>query len=186
MNLFDSIIPKTVTLKPRRKIFISYHHANDQIYKNILEKILGDSVIHKSVMIGDINTDVSTDYIARLIREDYLSDASICIVLVGKDTYKRKHIDWEISGALDKKVGGYSGLLAIYLPTHPSYNTGQYPPDGIPRRLHKNIESGYAKMINWTIDKEVLLNEIELAFTGRKNSHLIVNRTIPQMILNRN
>ena len=76
-NLFDF-----QKMKPRRKIFISYHHANDQQYKNALENLLGDSVIHKSVKDGDISTDVSTDYIKRLIHEDYLCDASVCIVLV--------------------------------------------------------------------------------------------------------
>ena len=169
----------------RRKVFISYHHANDQLYKEALIDILWDSVIHKSVQDGDISTDVSTDYIARLIREDFLNDASVCIVLVWADSYKRKHIDWEIAAALDKKVWGYSWLLALYLPTHPEHSTGYYSSQTVPSRLAKNLESWYARMINWTTNKDILLDEIEKAFQNKKNSHLIVNRGLPQMSYNR-
>lgn len=80
----------------RHKVFISYHHA-DQRYKDALVKMLGTDVIHKSVGDGDISIDVSAEYIKRLIQEDFLRDASVCIVLVGRETHKRKHVDWEIS-----------------------------------------------------------------------------------------
>ncbi|MDR0369526.1 MAG: TIR domain-containing protein [Candidatus Peribacteria bacterium] len=51
-----------------------------------------------------MNTDVSTEYVKRVIQEGYLDDSSVCVVLIGTETYKRKHVDWEISAAIHEKV----------------------------------------------------------------------------------
>lgn len=103
----------------RHKLFISYYHKNDEKYRDLFETLFGSMFINKSVKIGDIDTDISDDYIKRLIQENYITDSSVLVVLVGPNTYLRKHVDWEISAALSKKVGGYSGLLGLRLPTHP-------------------------------------------------------------------
>ncbi|GIX40489.1 MAG: hypothetical protein KatS3mg129_0222 [Leptospiraceae bacterium] len=95
----------------RHKVFINYYHKEDEYYRNRFEELFGHLFINRSVKPGDIDTDVSTEYIKRLIQEDYISDISVLVVLVGSKTYCRKHVDWEISAALMKKVGGYSGLF---------------------------------------------------------------------------
>src|SRR2546426_3884279 len=48
------------------------------------------------------------------------------LVLVGPKTKCRKHVDWEISAGLNKKVGGYSGLLGVLLPGFPLLPVDQY------------------------------------------------------------
>ena len=56
----------------KHKVFISYYHHDDQHYKNDFVLRTSNSFIHKSVMPGDINTDVSDQYIKRLIQSDFL------------------------------------------------------------------------------------------------------------------
>lgn len=107
------------------KVFISYHHENDQWYKNYLSKIsnLYEIFIDKSVELGDINDDFSDEVIRLAIRDDFLKDSTVTIVLVGVETKNRKHIDWEIwSSMYDGIVNKKSGILVIQLPEiNPQY-----------------------------------------------------------------
>lgn len=167
----------------KRKTFISYYHHDDQYYRDRFENLFGDLIISKSVDDGDIDSDVSTEYIKQLIQKDYLSDTTILVVLVGPKTKCRKHIDWEISGALDQKVGDhYAGLIGILLPEHPDYGPNKkYNPDNLPARLAANLKSGYASLYDWTEDRVNVQNYIEAAFVRRNQSDKIVNRTVLQM-----
>lgn len=160
----------------RHKVFIAYYHEDDQLYRSRFELFFGRVFINKSVKRGDIDTDVSDEYIKRLILEGYITDASVLVVLVGARTHTRKHVDWEIAAALNKKVGGYSGLLGLCLPTHPDYEKETYTPKIIPPRLLDNLRSGYAKLYDWTDDEKEMLARIELAFKNRiQNAELIHN-----------
>lgn len=101
------------------KVFISYHHKNDQIYKDeIIKKFSNEIFIDGSVDTGDISDDLSDEKIRELIRDNYLKDTTVTIVLVGTETKFRKHIDWEIySSMFDGKVNKKSGIIIINLPT---------------------------------------------------------------------
>ena len=101
----------------KHKLFISYYHSDDEYYRDKFEELFGDLFINKSVQIGDIDDDLSDEYIKRLIRENYISDTSVVVVLVGKNTYCRKHVDWEISAGLLNNAG----LIGLALPSHSSY-----------------------------------------------------------------
>ncbi|MDE0623051.1 MAG: TIR domain-containing protein [Bryobacterales bacterium] len=102
------------------KVFISYHHRNDQWYKNELIRIGEQNAvfIDRSVDTGDISESLSDEAIRRKIRDEYLRDSTVTIVLVGTETKQRKHIDWEIySSMYDGPVNKKSGILAICLPS---------------------------------------------------------------------
>jgi len=160
----------------RHKVFISYYHKDDEYYRNRFEELFGHLFINKSVEPGDIDTDVSTEYIKRLIQQNYITDTSVLVVLVGPKTYCRKHVDWEISAALSKKVGGYSGLLGLCLPTHPDYGKDRYNADNVPPRLVDNLKSGYAKFYDWIEDGAKIKILIDEAFNNRiEKAHLIDN-----------
>ena len=79
--------------RPKRKVFVSYYHKDDQKYKNYIDNNFKDIMINKSVMDNDIDSDNSDEYIKRLIRENYISDSSVVVVLVGRNTKTRKHVD---------------------------------------------------------------------------------------------
>lgn len=104
----------------KHKVFISYHHANDQCFKEKILRINQQSgiFIDGSVDTGDINDELPDKLIRQIIRDDYLRDSTVTIVLVGMDTAGRKHIDWEIySSMFDGQVNKKSGILIINLPS---------------------------------------------------------------------
>ncbi len=153
------------------KVFISYYHKDDQFYRDKFEKNFGHLFISKSVKPGDIDSDLSDDYIKRLIQDDYISDSSVVLVLVGAKTKCRKHVDWEISAGLNKKVGGYSGLIGILLPTFTFDSDGKsYYYRDIPARLADNIKSEFAEIYKWDWvcgSDDRIKNAIETAFNNR-------------------
>jgi hypothetical protein len=169
----------------KHKVFISYYHEDDQYYKNKFEELFGHLFINKSVKDGDIDSDLSTDYIKRLIQKGFLTDTSVLVVLIGPNTYKRKHVDWEISAALSKKVGGYSGLLGLCLPEHTDYKKQQFSTDVIPTRLVDNITSGYAKWYDWTTSEANIKKWIQDAFADRIVLADKIDNSRQQMIYNR-
>lgn len=158
-------LPQNIT---KRKCFVSYYHKEDQKYKDEFVNLMSDLIVNKSVNDGDINSDVSDEYIKQLIQKGHLSDTTVLVILLGAKTKCRKHIDWEISGALNLKVGeSYSGILALILPSHPNYNTKTYSYSELPPRLADNLKTEYAVIRNYTTDRRLLQDYIELAFKNR-------------------
>jgi hypothetical protein len=151
----------------KHKVFLSFYHKDDEAYRDEFEKLFGKLFINKSVADGDIDSDLSTDYIKRLIQEGYITDASVVVVLIGPHTYCRKHVDWEISAGLNVKVGSNAGLMGLLLPTHSNYNTGNYTPGLLPPRLADNAASEYAKIYNWTTAQASIKAWIDDAFDAR-------------------
>ena len=114
----------------KHKVFISYHHDNDQWAK---EKLLAlneehDAFIDGSVDTGDISDELSDEQIRMKIRDEYLRDSTVTILLVGTETKNRKHIDWELySSMFDGAKNKESGVLVIQLPsTNPQYFTAAH------------------------------------------------------------
>lgn len=133
----------------KHKVFISYYHNEDQNYKDYIDRYLSNNIINKSVKAGEYNPDNKDEYIKRLIREEKISDSSVIVVLIGKDTRKRKHVDWEIYAGLSSKIRGNSGLIGVLLPEiHIPGN--QYFLSTLPARLADNVSSGYAKIYSWS------------------------------------
>ena len=107
------------------KVFISYHHANDQYYKECVVNMgkYYEIFIDRSVDTGDISDNLTDQAIREKIRDEYLRDSTVTIVLVGLETKRRKHVDWEIySSMIDGKINKKSGILVVNLPsTHCTY-----------------------------------------------------------------
>ena len=104
----------------KHKVFISYHHDNDQGHREALTDF-NDKYgifIDASVDAGDIDDELDDEAIREKIRDEYLQDSSVTIVLVGTETRRRKHVDWEIySSMYNGAVNKQSGILVINLPT---------------------------------------------------------------------
>ena len=101
------------------KVFISYHHENDQGYKERLVDF-GEQhaiFIDRSVDTDDIPDSLKDETIREKIRDEYLRDSTVTIVLIGTRTKRRKHVDWEIySSMYDGAINKKSGILVIMLP----------------------------------------------------------------------
>ena len=114
----------------KHRCFVSYHKVNSTAVKNFLEEFsdvftavknfleeFSDVFTAKTVGVTDeddfINSEDS-EYVMRRIREKYLSNTTVTIVLIGECTKARKYVDWEIASSLrNDPVNGRSGLLGI-------------------------------------------------------------------------
>ena len=102
------------------KVFISYHHRNDEFYKDRMLEINTQQQVFKdmSVDTGDIDDDLPDSRIRELIRDSYLRDTTVTILLVGVETKNRKHVDWELYSSMhDGTVNKKSGILVVNLPS---------------------------------------------------------------------
>lgn len=155
------------------KTFISFHHYNDEDYKIAFENLFAQHyglMISKSVGDGDINTNYQTDTIRAKIRDEYLADSTVTVVLIGSETWKRKHVDWEVSSSIrDTKNSSRSGLVGILLPTFPRNSMDKYNQYTTPPRLYDNVKCGYAKIYNWTDNPNSILQWIHEAYLRRSN-----------------
>ena len=108
-------------------MFISYHHEADEEWKTRFVRIMGDLIVDKSINGGEIvDTNSPTADTLCHIREEYISEATVAVILVGLCTWQRKFVDWEIGAALrDTSINPRCGLLGILLPTHPDFGTSK-------------------------------------------------------------
>ena len=138
---------------PEHKVFVSFHN-DDMGYKDRFVRMLDGDIVDKSVHDDDID-DVNrkTETIRQIIRDDFIADATVTVVLIGPCTWQRKHVDWEIGSSLrDTEKNPRCGLLGIFLPTHPNHGARQYNPRLIPPRLADNSGKGndpYAILHHW-------------------------------------
>jgi hypothetical protein len=105
---------------PRHKVFISCYYAEDHYYKEALENLAECTgiFIDQSVREYDIDdTGLTSEQIRRIIRDYYIRDSSVTIVICGPETRRRKHVDWEIHATMyDSPVNHRGGLLVINTP----------------------------------------------------------------------
>lgn len=108
----------------KRRIFISFDHDDTQQVlgfmglRNIIDAF--DFYNHKL----DRRIDSSdSNYVARVIREDYIKPASVTVILIGIRTADSKWVRWEI----EESIRQGKGLLGIRLK-----DTYGRIPDGIP------------------------------------------------------
>ena len=136
---------------PGHKVFISFHEE-DIKYKENFVRMMGKRIVDRSVDTGNIDdTGLKTATVRQKIRDEYIRDATVAIVLIGPRTWQRKYVDWEIGSSIRKtKKNSRCGLLGILLPSHPNYgkkrNIRLFPP-----RLADNCKGGdrYALIYDW-------------------------------------
>lgn len=155
---------------PRHKVFISFHHE-DQYYKDLFASLMEHDIVDQSVEDGDIDDDnLSTDSIRQKIRDEFIREATVTVVLIGPCTWQRKHVDWEIGSSLRAtRLNSRCGLLGILLPNHPDYMREKYYYKRIPPRLADNVtgEDPYANTYNWSSVSYQVRDWIHKAFIRR-------------------
>lgn len=131
------------TNMPKRKVFVSYHHGSDQQYYDYLTKTFADQydVFSDNSLERAFQSD-DTDYVRWAIKQNHIKGSSCTVVLVGPNTWGRKYVDWEIKATLEEK----HGLICILLPTTPRGTNGG---TNKPKRLQDNLDSNYAKFLEW-------------------------------------
>lgn len=159
----------------RRKVFIS-HYKED---RNEVDTFIEDysSVFIPKVLGANDNDEfinsTNTDYVMQRIREKYLGDSTVTIVLIGSCTHSRRYVDWEIKSSLRQGQYTPNGLIGILLPSQG--NSAHLPP-----RMEANWVSWesncYARYRAYPRSREELSRWIEDAYQARTSrAHLIQN-----------
>lgn len=162
----------------RRKCFISYHHADQAYVDRFVRDFHHDygCFIARGLgteMPGDVIQSTNTDYVMSKIRERFLSDSTVTIVLMGSCTWARRYVDWELQSSLRQGHNTTpNGLLGIKLP-----NFGVFPP-----RFEANLSSDwpaidcYARHMDYPNSTRSLADAIDAAFHRRQtHTRMIVN-----------
>ncbi len=173
----------------RHKCFISYHKADqDEVIKFIKDFGKDGQVFNYraiSEMDDNIVNSTDNDYIMRRIRELYLTDSTVTIVLVGKCTWARKYVDWEVMSSLRNDTNNKrSGLLAITLPSVANSSSRK-----LPDRVKDNIsvangDEGYARWKKYPTSEKALEGWIEDAFNARTDRANLVNNSRARRVNN--
>jgi hypothetical protein len=167
----------------RHKVFLSYHHADQEMVDDFIRKFDRERrLLITRVVGGDMATDVginsnNTEYVMSRIRERYLSDSTVTIVMVGEQTWSSKYVDWEIASSLRQgPVAGLpNGLIGILAP-------GMFRAR-LPDRFNDNYSvdsngnsNGYATFRKYPTSIAELVGIIEDAFRARTSrNNLITN-----------
>lgn len=162
----------------RRKVFISHFKGDRDEVDAFIECFANrDRVFIPKVLGANDNDDFidsnDTDYVMRRIRETYLQDSTVTIVLLGSCTHSRRYVDWEIKSSLRQGQYTPNGLIGIVLPIQ--NNVSHLPP-----RLQENWNSDhnncYARYWPYPSSGNQLANWIEDAHQARTSrANLIVN-----------
>jgi hypothetical protein len=151
----------------RHKCFISFHR-NDQHFVNRFKQQFDDTqdafVFRGQSMPEDIINSSDDEYVMSRIRERFLQDSSVTIVLVGRCTWARRFVDWEVQASLRKPASGLpNGLLALVADPGITSN----PAPQLPKRVALNTESGYARYHWYPRTASELTNWIDDAYNAR-------------------
>lgn len=163
----------------RHKCFVSYHADDTDEVASFLDEF-GSEFIAKTVGVTDeddfIDSD-DTDYIMNRIRTEYLGDSTVTIALMGKCTWARRFVDWEIYSSLrSSKHSSVNGLLALELPSAAGAATLQARiGDNVTRDVN-GLDLGYARWNVYPSSASSIRSLIQDAFNARRlRPHLIDN-----------
>lgn len=145
----------------RRKCFISYHQADLAAVDRFISRFGVNNFIKRGITLPDeVINSADTAYVLQRIRQLYLRDSTVTIVLIGPCTWSRRFVDWELQASLRRPADGHpNGLIGILL------DRGIKPP--LPPRLAANRDSGYAKYHYYPQNVAMLENWIEDAYQAR-------------------
>ena len=152
----------------RHKCFVSYHVDDMSEVETFIDDF-GSEFIARSVGVtveDDFVDSDDEDYIKRRIRDEYLTDSTVTIVLLGKCTWSRKFVDWEISSSLRNDTANKrSGLLVYPLP---SMNNSATLPERVKDNWVKDDVAGsYARYLSYPTSASVVRSSIESCFNAR-------------------
>jgi hypothetical protein len=162
----------------RRTVFISFYQGDRAAVDAFVQRwtVQERVFIPKALGIAfgaDLVNSDNTEYVMGRIRQGYLADSTITLVLIGTCTHSRRFVDWEIKTSL-RQGQNYTpnGLLGILLPP---LQRAHLPP-----RFEANWQNGeqncYARYRYSPTNGQELRDWLEDAFAARTaRAHLINN-----------
>jgi hypothetical protein len=147
----------------RHKCFVSYNADDADEVAEFIETF-GEVFIPRVIGVteeDDFIDSENIDYVMNRIREKYLQDSTVTIVMIGKCTWARRFVDWELYSSLRSPR---NGLMAVTLPSVADDDSRQ-----LPARLDDNVDGdkGYARWWKYPTGTSQLRGYIDGAFDAR-------------------
>ena len=173
------------------KVYLSYDLDDRSEVETFLSDFdyLNDSVLHRNFqeLPEDIVKNSGKHELIHRLREQYLKDSAVTLVLLGKCTFAKRAVDLELMASLHGAQDAMAtatdrgslpnGLVAVMLKS--------YEQNGFPDRLNENLvvserELPYAVVIPYPKRKEILTGAVQEALKRRRDK---VPDNTPAMLL---
>lgn len=161
------------------KIFVSYHRA-DKKYKDKVVEFLsefgyGYFCVDEDESFNGWKHQHIADYICSKMK-----DCDVLLCIVGKETYSRPHVDWEIHTALKGGIGKRKGIVVVMLEKRQD-SINNIDDDTFPTKLQENLE--YIVLEQFASIEKRIEYAIETAIKNRDDNGLAVTHRNPVMQL---
>jgi hypothetical protein len=162
----------------KRRVFITHFRGDRTEVDNFINHFANNRGIFTPYVLGANDNDefinsTNPEYVMGQIREKYLKDSTVTIVLLGSCTHSRRYVDWEIKSSL--RQGNYTpnGLISIVLP---SQNNSAYLPPRFDANWNKENSNCYGRYWSYPTTGDKLGEWIDDAYNARTTrNHLIIN-----------
>ena len=171
-----------------QKTYLCYHRDDQEHVDKFLQdfdNLNGLAVWREEDLPEDILRDNDKHSVIHKIRDRYLKDSTVTLVLLGPCTYTRRAVDLELMASLhyggdemadaDEAETLPNGLVGVMLPNYSS--------DGFPDRLNENLRvpdrgtQAYANVIAYPENKDALADALEDAERARSERRDLVSNS---------
>ena len=162
----------------KRRVFISHYRGDRLEVDAFIHRFANIEGVFTHYVLGANNNDdfinsTNTSYVMTRIREKYLQDTTVTIVLIGGCTHSRRYVDWEIKSSLTQGAYAPNGLIGIILP---SQGSSAILPDRFAANWTQGHVNCYGRYWVYPNDANTLGSWIEDAYAARTSrAHLIQN-----------
>lgn len=173
----------------KRRVFVTHYRGDRTEVDNFINYFANQLGIFTPYVLGANDNDDFIDsnnpeYVMTRIRQLYLQDTTVTIVLVGSCTHSRRYVDWELKSSL-RQSDSYipNGVMGIILPSQGS--SAHIPP-----RLADNWTDGHVNCYGryWIYPRtgDELGEWIDDAYNARTTRNHLINNSQSMMKYNRN
>lgn len=170
----------------KRHVFISFFQGDRTEVDHFIYTWSNQEGVFTAKALGTSDNDdfINSDdpeYVMTRIREKYLGDSTVTIVLLGGCTHSRRYVDWEIKSSLRRGSYTPNGLVGIVLPS--KVNSAHLPPR-FEQNWQRDEANCYARYRSAPTSASQLGGWIEDAYSARTSRALLINNPQDMMRYN--
>ncbi|MDE0654214.1 MAG: TIR domain-containing protein [bacterium] len=179
MQRLADLVSTTRNDPTRLTCFVCYHDADFSEVETFIRQF-GEEFVPRCVGVTDQDSFVGSldeHYIKSRVRDDCLGDSTVTILLLGRQTWHQRYIDWELAASLlEGPVGQRNGILVMPLPS--MKNTVV-----LPERIRDNFfgDNGTSPVVfeSYPSTRESFRAKLDRAHVSRSDTDRDVNNDRP-------